>query len=147
MCGIGSKNSQRTLGVTDKLGMTDTTPAQATSLTSARFWGLEAWWNCKSEWMGNVVLEDYVLRIKDQDTKQIRQVSGFVQCGGQGGWTSRMRIDANGDFVPLTKTGTNTTFYCDAVNSNPGSRALGRSNHSASTGGGVTSLDVYFPLS
>ena len=137
VCGIGSNSYDRTLGVTDELGMTDTTPAQATSLTSARFWGLESWWNCKMEWMGNVVMEDYVLRITDQDTKQIRQVSGFIQCGGSGGWNSRMRIDANGDLVMLAKAGTNTTFYCDWVNSNSGSRVLLRSGNYASASGGV----------
>lgn len=137
VCGIGSSSYNRTLGVTDKLGMTDTTPAQATSLTSARFWGLESWWNCKIEWMGNVVMEDYVLRITDQDTKQTRQVSGFIQCGSSGGWNSRMRIDANGDLVPLAKAGTETTFYCDWVNSNSGSRVLYRSGDYASARGGV----------
>lgn len=142
VCGIGSDNPNRTLGVTDKLGMTDTTPAQATSLTSARFWGLEAWWNCKTEWMGNVVMEDYVLRITDQDTKQIRQVSGFIQCGGSGGLNSRMRIDTNGDFVPLTKAGTETTFYCDWVNSNTGSRVLYRSDGYNSVNGGVAAVNA-----
>lgn len=144
VCGIGSNSYNRTLGVTDELGMTDTTSAQATSLTSARFWGLEAWWNCKSELMGNVVMEDYVLRITDQDTKQIRQVSGFIQCGNNGGWNSRMRIDANGDFVPLTKAGTSTTFYCDWVNSNPGSRVLNRSDYSIRANGGIANVITYY---
>ncbi len=143
MCGIGSNSYTRTLGVTDQLGMTDTTPAQATSLTSARFWGLEAWWNCKAEWMGNAVMENHVLHITDQDTKQTRQVSGFIQCGGTGGFNSRMRIDANGDFVPLAKAGTQTTFYCDYVNSNSGSRVLYRSRYNASAYGGVAYVDAY----
>ena len=142
--GIGSDSYTRTLGVTDQLGMTDTTPAQATSLTSARFWGLEAWWNCKVEWMGNVVMENYVLRITDQDTKQTRQVNGFIQCGGTGGWNSRMRIDANGDFVPLAKAGTETTYYCDWVNSNSGSRVLNRSNYYANAYGGVAYVSASF---
>ena len=141
VCGIGS-SSTRTLGVTDKLGMTDTTPAQATSLTSARFWGLESWWNGKAEWMGNVVMENYVLRITDQDTKQTRQVSGFIQCGGSGGWNSRMRIDANGDLVTLAKAGTETTFYCDFVNSNSGSHVLFRSYNNTNAGGGVAGVNA-----
>lgn len=138
VCGIGSDNYNRTLGVTDKLGMTDTTPEQATSLTSARFWGLEAWWNDKMEWIGNVVMEDYVLRITDQNTKQTRQVSGFIQCGGSGGYISRIRIDANGDLVVLSKAGTETTFYCDWVNSNSGSRVVYRGSYSAYAHGGVS---------
>ena len=142
--GIGSNNYTRTLGVTDQLGMTDTTPAQATSLTSARFWGLEAWWNCKNEWLGNVVMENYVMSITDQDTKQTRQVSGFIQCGGTGGWNSRMRIDANGDFVPLAKAGTETTYYCDWVNSNTGSRVLYRSINNANAYGGVAFVFASF---
>ena len=146
VCGVGSNTSGRTLGVTDQLGMTDTTPAQATSLTSARFWGLEAWWNCKAEWLGNVVMENYVLSITDQNTKQMRQVSGFIQCSGSGGWNSRMRIDANGDFVPLAKAGTQTTFYCDWVNSNSGSRVLSRSYYIADAYGGVAYVvAVYAP--
>lgn len=143
VCGYGSSSYNRTLGVTDQLGMTDTNYAQANSLTSARFWGLEAWWNCKGEWIGNVVMDDYVLRITDQDTKQIRQVSGFIQCGGSGGWISRMRIDANGDFVPLTTAGTSTTFYCDWVNSNSGSRVLLRSDTYGYVSGGVTYVDAH----
>lgn len=142
VCGVGSNSYDRTLGVTDQLGMTDTTPAQATSLTSARFWGLEAWWNCKVEWLGNVVMEKYVLSITDQNTKQMRQVSGFIQCSGSGGWNSRMRIDANGDFVPLAKAGTQTTFYCDWVNSDSGSRVLNRSSVNAYASGGVACVDA-----
>lgn len=141
--GIGTNSYTRTLGVTDQLGMTDTTPAQATSLTSARYWGLEAWWNCKTEWLGNVVMEDYVLSITDQNTKQIRQVSGFIQCGGAGGWNSRMRIDANGDFVPLAKAGTETTFYCNWVNSESGSRVLYRSFFNAYAYGGVACVSAH----
>ena len=144
VCGVGSNSYGRTLGVTDQLGMTDTTPAQATSLTSARFWGLEAWWNCKTEWLGNVVMENYVLSITDQNTKQMRQVSGFIQCSGSGGWNNRMRIDANGDFVPLAKAGTQTTFYCDWVNSNSGSRVLSRSNSYANAGGGVAFVNAHY---
>ena len=147
VCGIGSSSFSRTLGVTDQLGMTDTTPSQATSLTSARFWGLEAWWNDKSEWMGNVVMENYVLLITDQDTKQTRQVSGFIQCDGSGGWISRMRIDANGDFVPLAIAGTETTFYCDRVTSNSGSRVVFRSYGIADAYGGVSCASAYHDAS
>ena len=87
-------------------------------------------------------MENYVLCITDQDTKQTRQVSGFVQCGGSGGWNSRMCIDANGDLVPLAKAGTETTFYCDWVNSNSGSRMLYRSYSSAFANGGVTCVNA-----
>ena len=135
--GIGSNSYSRTLGVTDGLGMTDTTPAQATSLTSARFWGLEAWWNCKAEWMGNVTSNNYVLTIKDMNTKQSRTVSGFVQCAGTGGWTSRMKITEQGDFIPVAKAATDATSYCDWVNSNTGSRVVDRSSAYAYTSGGV----------
>lgn len=88
--------------------------------------------------MGNVVMEDYVLRITDQDTKQTRQVSGFIQCSGSGGWNSRMRIDANGDIVPLANAGTSTTFYCDWVNSSSGSRVVYRGAGNATAHGGVS---------
>ena len=142
VCGVGSNAYTRTLGVTDALGMTDTTPSQASSLTSAKFWGLEAWWNCKAEWMGNVTMSNYVLNIIDMNTKQARQVAGFVACGGTGGWTSRMRIDANGDFIPLAKEATETTKYCDWVNSNSGSRVLVRSVHHAYANGGVAYVNA-----
>lgn len=137
VCGIGSNSYSRTLGVTDGLGMSDTTPAQATSLTSARFWGLEAWWNCKYEWMGNVTSNNYVLTIKDMNTKQNRTVSGFVQCAGTGGWTSRMKITEQGDFIPVAKAATDATSYCDWVNSNTGSRVVFRSDYYAYSHGGV----------
>jgi len=144
VCGIGSNTYARTLGVTDALGMTDTTPSQASSLTSAKFWGLEAWWNCKAEWMGNVTMSNYVLNIIDMNTNQARQVAGFIACGGTGGWTSRMRIDANGDFIPLAKEATETTKYCDWVNSNPGSRVLYRSGNFANAYGGVAYVSAYY---
>lgn len=144
VCGAGSNTYARTLGVTDALGMTDTTPSQASSLTSAKFWGLEAWWNCKAEWMGNVTMSGYVLNIIDMNIKQSRQVAGYVACGGTGGWTSRMRIDANGDFIPLAKAATDTTKYCDWVNSNSGSRVLYRSNAGANASGGVACVDAYY---
>ena len=137
VCGIGSNSYSRTLGVTDGLGMTDTTPAQATSLTSARFWGIEAWWNCKYEWIGNVTSNNYVLTIKDMNTKQNRTVSGFVQRAGTYGWTSRMKITEQGDFIPVALGATDATSYCDATNSNSGSRVVGRSYGNANTYGGV----------
>ena len=142
--GIGSNSASRTLGVTDGLGMSDTTPAQATSLTSARFWGLEAWWNCKAEWMGNVASNNYVLTIKDMNTKQNRTVSGFVQCAGTGGWTSRMKITEQGDFIPVAKDATDATSYCDWVNSNTGSRVVGRSYYYAYTFGGVADVNSHY---
>lgn len=140
--GIGSNTYSRTLGVTDTLGMTDTTPAQATSMTSSRFWGLEAWWNCKTEWIGRVTMSDYVLTIRDMNTGESRTVSGFIKCGGTGGWTSRMKITDKMDYIPVEKDATETTSYCDWVNSNSGSRVLNRSGVRASAHGGVASVSA-----
>ena len=78
------------------------------------------------------------------NTKQARHVAGFIACGGTGGWTSRMRIDANGDFIPLAKEATETTKYCDWVNSNSGSRVLYRSNSYAYAHGGATYVVASF---
>ena len=144
VCGIGSESYTRTLGVTDELGMTDTTPAQATALTSARFWGLEAWWNDKAEWMGNVTSSDLTLTIKDMNTKQNRTVAGFVNCEGNAGFITRMKITDKGDFIPVAVGGTDSTSYCDGTNSRTGSRVLGRSNISANPNGGVAFVGAYF---
>jgi hypothetical protein len=147
VCGIGSDSYTRTLGVTDALGMTDTTPAQATSLTSARFWGLEAWWNCKTEWIGNVTSSDLTLTIKDMNTKQNRTVAGFVNCNGTAEFITRMKITDKGDFIPVAVGGTDSTSYCDATNSRTGSRVLYRSSRSASPGGGVACVLAHYDAS
>ena len=135
-CGTGSNSYTRTLGTKDALGMTDTTNSNGNS-DNTKFWGIENWWGCKAEWIGRVTSNNYVLTILDMNTGQSRTVSGFIQCGGTGGWTSRMKITEDMDYIPVAKSGTDTTSYCDWVNSNSGSRVVFRSGDSASTLGGV----------
>ena len=76
------------------------------------------------------------------NTGQSRTVSGFIQCGGTGGWSSRMKITEDMDYIPVAKSGTDTTSYCDWVNSNSGSRVVNRSNNNANTNGGVAYVNT-----
>ena len=121
--------------------MTDTTNSNGNS-DNTKFWGIENWWGCKAEWIGRVTSNNYVLTILDMNTGQSRTVSGFIQCGGTGGWASRMKITEDMDYIPVAKSGTGTTSYCDWVNSNSGSRVVDRSDSIANTNGGVACVSA-----
>lgn len=116
--------------------MTDTTSANGNA-DNTKFWGIENWWGCKSEWMGNITSQDYVVSIKNMITGIIRTVSGWMQFGGTGGYASRFKITDDLDFIPVAKNGTETTCYCDWVNGNSGARVVDRSNNYSGADGGV----------
>lgn len=138
-CGSGSNSNTRTLGTKDSLGMTDTTNSNGNA-DNTKFWGIENWWGDLSEWIGNITSNNYVVTITDMNTGQSRQVSGWLQFGGTGGYASRFKITENLDFIPRAKNGTETTCYCDWVNGNAGSRVVYRSNNYAFPSGGVASV-------
>ena len=142
-CGSGSNSNTRTLGTKDSLGMTDTTSANGNS-DNTKFWGIENWWGDLSEWIGNITSQDYVVTIVDMNTKQSRQVSGWMQFDGTGGYASRFKVSDKMDFIPRAKNGTETTCYCDWVNGNSGSRVVGRSGSYALAYGGVACVSSDF---
>ena len=142
-CGFGSNSNTRTLGTKDSLGMTDTTSSNGNS-DNTKFWGIENWWGDLSEWIGNITSMDYVVTIVDMNSKQSRQVSGWYPFGGTGGYVSRFKVTDLLDFIPCAKNGTDTTYYCDWVNGNTGSRVVGRSNSNAYPYGGVADVNSYY---
>ena len=135
-CGSGSSSNTRTLGTKDSLGMTDTTSSNGNA-DNTKFWGIENWWGDLSEWIGNITSNNYVVTITDMNTGQSRQVSGWYQFDGTGGYASRFKVTQQLDFIPRAKNGTETTCYCDWVNGNTGSRVVSRSNYNANANGGV----------
>ena len=135
-CGSGSNSNTRTLGTKDSLGMTDTTDSNGNA-DNTKFWGIENWWGDLSEWIGNVTSNNYTITVKDMNTGENRNVSGWYQFGGTGGYASRFKVTENLDFIPREKSATETTSYCDWVNGNSGSRVVFRSYSLASAYGGV----------
>ena len=135
-CGSGSSSNTRTLGTKDSLGMTDTTSSNGNA-DNTKFWGIENWWGDLSEWIGNITSNNYVVTITDMNTGQSRQVSGWYQFEGTGGYASRFKVTQQLDFIPRANNGTETTCYCDWVNGNTGSRVVFRSYSYASADGGV----------
>lgn len=135
-CGSGSNSNTRTLGTKDALGMTDTTSSNGNA-DNTKFWGIENWWDDLAEWIGNVTSNDYTITVKDMNTGENRNVSGWYQFGGTGGYASRFKVTVNLDFIPLAKSATETTSYCDWVNGNTGSRVVFRSSYHANPSGGV----------
>ena len=135
-CGSGSNSNTRTLGTKDSLGMTDTTDSNGND-DNTKFWGIENWWGDLSEWIGNVTSNNYTITVKDMNTGENRNVSGWYQFGSTGGYASRFKLTENLDFIPREKSATETTSYCDWVNGNSGSRVVIRSNSNASANGGV----------
>ena len=135
-CGSGSNSNTRTLGTKDALGMTDTTSSNGNA-DNTKFWGIENWWGDLAEWIGNVTSNDYTITVKDMNTGENRNVSGWYQFGGTGGYASRFKVTVNLDFIPVAKSATETTSYCDWVNGNTGSRVVSRSNGNANPDGGV----------
>ena len=142
-CGSGSNSNTRTLGTKDSLGMTDTTSSNGNA-DNTKFWGIENWWGDLSEWIGNITSNNYVVTITDMNTGQSRQVSGWYQFEGTGGYASRFKVTQQLDFIPRAKNGTETTCYCDWVNGNTGSRVVSRSYSNASAYGGVAYVGSKF---
>jgi hypothetical protein len=142
-CGSGSNSNTRTLGTKDSLGMTDTTSSNGNA-DNTKFWGIENWWGDLSEWIGNVTSNDYTITVKDMNTGENRNVSGWYQFDGKGGYASRFKVTVNLDFIPVAKSATETTSYCDWVNGNSGSRVVVRSVGDADAGGGVAYVSAYY---
>ena len=141
-CGSGSNSNTRTLGTKDSLGMTDTTSSNGNA-DNTKFWGIENWWGDLSEWIGNVTSNDYTITVKDMNTGENRNVSGWYKFGGTGGYASRFKVTVNLDFIPVAKSATETTSYCDWVNGNTGSRVVSRSNYYANPSGGVAFVSSF----
>ena len=139
-CGSGSNSNTRTLGTKDSLGMTDTTDSNGNA-DNTKFWGIENWWGDLSEWIGNVTSNNYTITVKDMNTGENRNVSGWYQFGGTGGYASRFKVTENLDFIPREKSATETTSYCDWVNGNSGSRVVNRSHFYANAYGGVAAVN------
>jgi hypothetical protein len=141
-CGSGSNSNTRTLGTKDALGMTDTTSSNGNA-DNTKFWGIENWWGDLAEWIGNVTSNDYTITVKDMNTGENRNVSGWYQFGGTGGYASRFKVTVNLDFIPVAKSATETTSYCDWVNGNSGSRVVYRSGSYAYPNGGVAYVNSF----
>jgi hypothetical protein len=116
--------------------MKDTTSSNGNA-DNTKFWGIENWWGDLAEWIGNITSNNYGVTITDMNTGQSRQVSGWYQFKGTGGYASRFKVTQQLDFIPRANVGTETTCYCDWVNGNTGSRVVGRSDNIASPNGGV----------
>lgn len=105
-CGKGAK-SQHGSGLTNNLGMTDTTPANGDGVM-VNFWGLEQWWGGYAEYIDNVIISEEGesnkrWTITEDDGSERNVIS--AKCEGVY-YITKLHIGEHLDAIPIETTDT-----------------------------------------
>ena len=140
ICGAGTDERGKTTGQTDLLGMTDTVAGGNGDSGSINFWGLENWWGDVSEWVDNVLINNYVWTITEDDGS-----TRDIQACTSDGFISKVSVGENLDMVPIATYAISTSGFCDqcAVSSNKDA-VLSRSSYGMYAHGGVAYANVFY---
>lgn len=114
ICGYGTEYYPKTAGVTNSLGMTDTTTSNGNSM-SINFWGLENWWGDTYEWIDNVVQGDGVCIITEDDGSTRTQTI----ISSANSYISKILIGKHLDTIPSLLGASATSGFCDNYYSSP----------------------------
>lgn len=113
LIGRGTSNSPKTTGMTDPLGMTETSAVGSGNTGSINYWGLENWWGDIAEWMDDLITADNgVINILKYNGTIDRQVS--CPNTGSKGCISKFVFGQYADLFPAAYSGNNYTLnFCD----------------------------------
>lgn len=132
-CGTGSDSYSRTLGTKDSLGMTDTTSSNGNA-DNTKFWGIENWWGCKTEFIDNVDVSNFVWTITNIEDGTTRNAG---TAGSSAGYITKLMLSENMDLIPTSVGGSDTTYYCDNYSCNSGIFIVCRSGSGAAGDSGL----------
>lgn len=138
LIGSGASSNNKSTGLKNSLGMTDTTSANGNT-DNIVFWGLENWWGNKYEWVDNVVVNSGTWVITEDDGTT-RTPTGTMAAAGSWVYPSKFVLNDDLDVICATGQtgGSDSTGYCDGQYiANSSSRVVARSYSYADAKGGV----------
>ena len=142
--GSGTNSYTKTTGLTNSLGMNDSSASATGNSGSINFLGLENWWGNKYEFIGNVTSNhggtDYKFYIVEDDGSS-REVQAHPYTGTF--YPTVMVFGEHLDLVmkPNTTSGTTSTGFCDSQYfSGSSNQVVRRSCYYSDAGGGVACL-------
>lgn len=144
--GSGTNSYTKTTGLTNSLGMNDSSASATGNSGSINFLGLENWWGNKYEFIDNATFNhggtDYKFYIVEDDGSS-REVQAHQYTGTF--YPTVMVFGEHLDLVmkPNTTSGTTSTGFCDyQYFSGSANQVVRRSCSSSGAGGGVACLDA-----
>lgn len=149
--GSGTNTCARNTGLTDSLGMNDSSASATGNSSSINFLGLENWWGNKYEFIDNATFNhggaDYKFHIVEDDGSS-REVQAYQHAGTY--WPTVMVFGEHLDLVmkPNTTPGTTSTGFCDSQYfSEAPNQVVQRSCNNSHAYGGVACLEASNPAS
>lgn len=144
--GSGTNSYTKNTGLTNSLGMNDSSASATVNSGSINFLGLENWWGNKYEFIDNVTFNhggtDYKFYIVEDDGSS-REVQAHQYTGTF--YPTVMVFGEHLDLVmkPNTTSGTTSTGFCDSQYfSGSSNQVVRRSCNYSSASGGVAFLDA-----
>lgn len=145
--GSGTNSYLKNTGLTNSLGMNDSSASATGNSGSINFLGLENWWGNKYEFIDNATFNhggtDYKFYIVEDDGSS-REVQAHQYIGTF--YPTVMVFGEHLDLVmkPNTTSGTTSTGFCDSQYFSGNSNQVVRRSYSVShANGGVAGLDTY----
>lgn len=142
--GSGTNSYTKTTGLTNSLGMNDSSASATGNSSSINFLGLENWWGNKYEFIDNATFNhggtDYKFYIVEDDGSS-REVQAHQYTGTF--YPTVMTFGEHLDLVmkPNTTSGTTSTGFCDSQYfSGSSNQVVLRSCYDSSANGGVAYL-------
>ena len=149
--GSGTNSYTKTTGLTNSLGMNDSSASATGNSSSINFLGLENWWGNKYEFIGNATFNhggtDYKFYIVEDDGSS-REVQAHQYTGTF--YPTVMVFGEHLDLVmkPNTTSGTTSTGFCDSQYfSGSSNQVVLRSCGGSYADGGVAYLDAHYSAS
>lgn len=146
--GSGTNSYTKTTGLTNSLGMNDSSASATGNSGSINFLGLENWWGNKYEFIDNATFNhggtDYKFYIVEDDGSS-REVQAHPYTGTF--YPTVMVFGEHLDLVmkPNTTSGTTSTGFCDSQYfSGSSNQVVRRSCGGSDANGGVAFLDTYY---
>ena len=144
--GSGTNSYSKTTGLTNSLGMNDSSASATGNSSSINFLGLENWWGNKYEFIDNATFNhggtDYKFYIVEDDGSS-REVQAHPRTGTF--YPTVMVFGEHLDLVmkPNTTSGTTSTGFCDSQYfSGSSNQVVQRSYNDSGADGGVAYLDT-----
>ena len=144
--GSGANSYTKNTGLTNSLGMNDSSASATGNSGSINFLGLENWWGNKYEFIDNATFNhggtDYKFYIVEDDGSS-REVQAHQYTGAF--YPTVMVFGEHLDLVmkPNTTSGTTSTGFCDSQHfSRSSNQVVQRSCNGSYDGGGVACLDA-----
>lgn len=145
--GSGTNSYTKNTGLTNSLGMNDSSASATGNSGSINFLGLENWWGNKYEFIDNATFNhggtDYKFYIVEDDGSS-REVQAHPYTGTF--YPTVMLFGEHLDLVmkPGTTSGTTSTGFCDSQYfSGRSNQVVRRSYNNSYANGGVAYLDAY----